>query len=73
MKTEKEKMLCGELYDANYDKSLIEERIKCKMLCFQYNNISPEKIAERKKLIKKIIGKTNGEFLIELRKSNFWR
>ena len=65
MTTEKEKMLKGELYDANNDKSLIKERAECKQLCFQYNNISPEKIAERKELIKKIVGKTKGEFLIE--------
>ena len=63
--TEKEKMLKGELYDANNDKSLIEERIKCKMLCFQYNNLSPDKTKERKELIKKIVGKTKGDFLIE--------
>ena len=65
MNSEKEKMLNGELYDANYDKSLIEERTKCKTLCFKYNNISPEKIIERKELIKEIVGKTNGDFLIE--------
>ena len=49
MTTEKEKMLNGELYDANNDKSLINERIKCKTLCFQYNNISPEKKEVNKK------------------------
>ncbi len=63
--TEKEKMLKGELYNANYDKALIEERTKCKSLCFKYNNISPEKIEERKKIIKEILKKTKGEFLIE--------
>ena len=65
MTTEKEKMLKGELYNANYDKSLIEERTKCKILCFKYNKISPEKTAERQELIKKIVGKTKGDFLIE--------
>lgn len=65
MTTEKEKMLKGELYDANYDKSLIKERIKCKKLCFKYNNISPEKTDKREKLIRKIIGKTKNNFLIE--------
>lgn len=65
MTTEKEKMLCGELYDANYDESLIKERIKCKKLCFKYNSISPEKTNKRKKLIKKIVGKTKENFLIE--------
>ena len=34
--TEKEKMLRGELYDANYDKELIEERLRCKIECQKY-------------------------------------
>ncbi len=37
---EKEKMLNGMLYDANYDKALIKEREKCKILCAKYNNSS---------------------------------
>lgn len=63
--TEKEKMLSGELYDANNDESLIAERTKCKTLCFKYNNTSPEKTEERQKLIKQIVGKTKDKFLIE--------
>ena len=39
--TEKEKMLAGEIYDANYDKELIQERIKVKDLCYKYNNLMP--------------------------------
>ena len=31
--TEKEKMLAGMVYDANYDAELIEERLRCKELC----------------------------------------
>ena len=49
---EKEKMLNGLLYDANYDKLLFEERIKCKSLCYKYNNLPPEKTEERKALLK---------------------
>ncbi len=63
--SEKEKMLNGELYDANNDKLLIQERINCKKLCYQYNNISPEKTTERNNLIKQILGKTQNQFLIE--------
>ena len=66
---EKEKMLNGGLYNANYDKSLIEERNICKKKCFQYNNLSPDKTEERKTLIKEIIGKTKNNFLIE---PTFW-
>ena len=61
---EKEKMLSGLLYDANYDKALIDERIKCKSLCYEYNNLSPDKTEKRKELIKQILGSTKN-FLIE--------
>ena len=37
--TEKEKMLTGELYDANYDKELINDRYKVKDICCEYNNL----------------------------------
>ncbi len=62
---EKEKMQKGLLYDANYDKELIAQRLKCKTLCFQYNNLSPDKINQRNNIIKQIIGKTGRNFLIE--------
>ena len=62
---EKEKMLNGLLYDANYDKSLIEERISCKTLCHKYNMLSPELTGDRQNLIKKILGKTKENYLLE--------
>ena len=62
---EKEKMPSGELYDANYDKSLIEQRMNCKKLCMKYNSISPELENDRKELIKKIFALTKENFLIE--------
>ena len=67
--TEKEKRDKGELYDANYDKVLEEERIAVKDLCFKYNNLKPSKKEERKKLIKEILGETKENLLIE---SNFY-
>lgn len=63
--TEKEKMLAGEIYDANYDKALIDERQKTKELCYDYNNLRPSQIEERKELLKNILGKTKENFLIE--------
>ncbi len=63
--TEKEKMLKGEIYDANYNEELIKERIKAKDLCYKYNQILPSKMAERRELLKKILGKTKTNFLIE--------
>ena len=62
---EKEKMLKGMLYDANYDKSLIEERTKCKSLCYEYNNLHPSETDKRKMLVKEILGKTKEDLLIE--------
>lgn len=44
--TEKEKMLAGELYDANYNKDLIKEREKVKDLCYEYNQLKPSKHTE---------------------------
>lgn len=63
--TEKEKMLAGEIYDANNDINLINERIKAKDLCFEYNNLRPSQVKKREEIIRKILGKAEGEFLIE--------
>ena len=38
--TEEEKMLAGEIYDANNDKGLIEKRIIAKELCKKYKQDS---------------------------------
>lgn len=63
--SEKEKMLNGELYDANYDIGLFKERLRCKDLCFEYNKIKPSNLKKRASLIKKILSKTGENFLIE--------
>ena len=67
--SEKTKRDLGQLYDASFDKELLEEMSKTKELCFKYNNLSPAKQAERTKLIKQILGKTKENVLIQ---SNFW-
>lgn len=63
--SEKEKMLNGELYMPENDETLFNERIKCKTLCHKYNNLPPDKLDERKELIKQIVGKTQNKFWIE--------
>lgn len=63
--SEKEKMLNGQLYYADKDEELIQERTTCKMLCWEYNQLQPNKTSERVSLIKKILGKTGEKFLIE--------
>ena len=40
MKTEKEKMLCGELYDSS-DPQLVKDRLTARDLCFRLNGLSP--------------------------------
>lgn len=62
---EKEKMLAHKLYDANYDQGLEQERIRCKTLCQQYNNLPIANLDERHDFIKRIIGKTGESIHIE--------
>lgn len=62
--TEKEKMLKQLMYDANYDKELAEERARCKDLCYDYNRIRPSEIKKQTETMKKLLGKTHGEFCI---------
>lgn len=63
--TEKEKMLKGLIYDANYDSQLIAERLDCKELCRDYNDLRPKDMAARTALLHKILGEIKGEILIE--------
>lgn len=67
--TEKEKMLAQKLYDANYDVQLEQERLECKTLCQQYNNLPIKNIEERHDFIKKILGNTGENVHIE---PDFW-
>lgn len=63
--TEKEKMLAGELYDGSTNQELKKEMYKAKDLCYKYNQIKPSEIEERNEMIKKILGKTKENFMIE--------
>ena len=67
--SERDKMLAGELYDANYDKELISDRCRAKDICFEYNNLKPSDIESRDKLIKKLFAKTGEQIIVE---QNFW-
>lgn len=57
--TEEEKMLAGELYDANYNKELFEKRIYAKELCKEFNDRNVRNLEEKKVNIRKIISKKN--------------
>lgn len=62
--TEKQKRDNGLLYDANYDKNLGAEMLKCKNLCHKFNALKPTQVERRKKLIEKLFGKTSAEFTV---------
>ena len=42
--TEKEKMLAGEWYDVNYDKDLLDLRLKAEQRCYDFNNARPQSV-----------------------------
>ncbi len=65
MDSEKDKMLRGEIYDANYGPQLIEERMKCKLLCRKYNDLMPDRLEERKSLLKTLLGRVGENYYIE--------
>ena len=62
--TEKEKMLAGMIYDANYNEELAEERRKAKDLCYEYNQIYPSQEEKQREVMRKILGKTEKNFMI---------
>ncbi|MBR2637471.1 MAG: sugar O-acetyltransferase [Bacteroidaceae bacterium] len=66
--TEKEKMINGELYDANYDKQLIEERRVCKIECQRCNTL-PYDSALRNEILSSLLGSHGEVFTIE---PSFW-
>ena len=67
--TEKEKMLAGKMYDANYDQELLKERIKAKELCYEYNQLHPSDEAKQQAVLRKLLGKTGEHFFIT---APFW-
>ncbi|ODS50188.1 MAG: Acetyltransferase (isoleucine patch superfamily) [Halanaerobium sp. 4-GBenrich] len=63
MKTEKEKMLAGEMYNPQ-DKELAADRLRAKKLCYKYNNLAPQE-GEKKKLVLKELLQTDKAPYIE--------
>ncbi|WP_461788420.1 sugar O-acetyltransferase [Pedobacter sp.] len=62
--TEKEKMLAGKAYQAG-DKELSQDRLRAREIVFEFNNLPPKQIKQRKNLIKNLFGKTATMFYIE--------
>lgn len=63
--TEEEKMLAGELYDANYNKELFEKRIYAKELCKEFNDRNIRNLEEKKSILEKLFQKRIDTVLIE--------
>lgn len=63
-KTEKEKMLDGELYQA-FDEELVKERARAKELVYELNHLPPSELEKRKELFILLLGKVGQNFTIE--------
>ncbi|MGL5001213.1 MAG: sugar O-acetyltransferase [Cetobacterium sp.] len=64
MKSEKDKMIAGEMYNPN-DSELLKDRETAKRFCKNYNSTDDTDYEHRKNLIKKILGKTGKNLHIE--------
>ena len=53
--TEKEKMLAGQWYNANFDTRLIEERALVKDLCLEFNLTRMQDLTRRQKILREIL------------------
>ncbi len=62
-KTEKEKMLAGELYLAS-DPALVELHFKALDLLYDFNTLHPRETAEQKRMIRQLFGKIGQTFSI---------
>lgn len=48
------------LYDANYDKEIVESRTRCANLCYEYNNCRPSDTERQQELLAQILGSIKG-------------
>ena len=62
--TEWEKAQAGYLYDANYDKEIVEARTKCADLCYEFNNCKPSDTARQNELLHQILGEIKGDIVV---------
>lgn len=53
--TEREKMLNGEWYDANFDQELIALRDRAEELCFNFNHTPPSDKSARAKILRQLL------------------
>lgn len=54
MTTERDKMLRGDWYDANYDQAIVQERRTAQDLCFKFNQTAPHELDKRQEILEKL-------------------
>lgn len=59
-----EKAQQGYLYDANYDKEIVEERTRCADLCYEFNLCRPSDTAKQQELLNRMLGSIKGNPVI---------
>ena len=59
--TEKEKMLAGLWYNANFDPQLAQERALVKDLCLEFNSMRMKDLPRRKKILREILPHVDAE------------
>lgn len=64
MKTEKEKMLNSEMYQA-FDEELVSLRTKCRLLLSEFNASSPQDFQKREEILEELLGKKTKGTIIE--------
>ena len=64
MKTEKEKMIAGEMYLPS-DSVLVSDRTRAKDLCRQLNSLESSKTDERRKILKELFASCENDVIIE--------
>lgn len=62
--TEWEKAQNGYLYNANYDKEIVEARTRCADLCYDFNHCKPSDTERQKEFLEQIIGGMKGNPVI---------
>jgi maltose O-acetyltransferase len=65
MKTAKQKMLAGDMYQAN-DPQLVAERLAAQELLFDLNALHPRATDQKEALLRQLLGATGSRFHIEL-------
>lgn len=62
---EMERAAAGLLYDANYDRDVLEQRKAAKRILFEINSLHPDDGATKVELLKGLLGKTGENITLD--------